>query len=86
MSNHGALLHGGDFSGMNLSGSIFNHENDSLDAVGWEESTWTGAYFHYLDLPYFPDGMVHHEYGIVIVPEPETLRILALGMMMTWGR
>ena len=67
-SNHGALLHGADFSGANLSGAIFNHENDALDAVDWEEAPWTAARFHYLDPPHFPDEMVHHEHGIVMVP------------------
>ena len=73
-SNHGTLLHGADFSGADLSGAIFNHENDALDAVGWEEATWTAAHFHYLDPPHSPDGMVHHKHGIVIVLEPATLR------------
>ena len=33
-----------------------------------------------------PNGMVHHEHGIVIVPEPVTLPVLVLGMLMAWRR
>ena len=53
---------------------------------GEKINDWTAARFHYLDPPHFPDGMVHHEHGIVIVSEPADLPVLALDMLMAWRK
>ena len=67
----GAELIQADLSGANLSDAISNHENEALNAAGWEEATWTDAHFHYLDAPHFPDGMIYTDHGITVrTPEP----------------
>ena len=79
----GAQLHEANFSGADLSGAIFDHENDAYDAVGWELAIWTGAHFHYLNQPLFPTGMIHTDHGIVVrTPEPSTLLLALLGLTL----
>ena len=79
----GAQLYEANFSGAELSGVIFDHENDALDAVGWETATWTGASFHYLNPTLFPTGMIYTDHGIVVrTPEPSTLLLALLGLAL----
>ena len=40
-----------------------------------ERSYWTDAYFYSYNPPSFPEGMVHHEHGIVIDLPPLTASI-----------
>ena len=84
MNNHSALLHGANFSGVNLLGSIFNYENDALDTIGWEEDAWSGSRFHYIDRPHFLEEMVHDDQSVVIVIDPATLPLLALCVLRGW--
>ena len=79
----GAQLYEANFSGADLSGVIFDHENDALDAVGWETATWTGAYFDYLNPALFPTGMIYTDHGIVVrTPEPAALLLALLGLAL----
>ncbi|MEC7502139.1 MAG: pentapeptide repeat-containing protein [Planctomycetota bacterium] len=79
----GANLHGANFSGADISGAVFNHEDDALDAVGWETATWTGARFHYRDIPHFPTGMIFKDHGIVVrTPEPSAILLALVGVAL----
>jgi MYXO-CTERM domain-containing protein len=79
----GADITGADFSFVELTGVDFNHENDLLDVIGWASATWTGAWFHYLGEPDWPDGMVHTDHGITVrTPEPSTILLALLGLAL----
>ena len=79
----GSQLYEANFSGAELSGVIFDHENDALDAVGWETATWTGASFHYLNPTLFPTGMIYTDHGIVVrTPEPASLLLALFGLAL----
>ena len=79
----GANLHGANFSGADISGAVFNHDDDALDAVGWETATWTGARFHYRDIPHFPTGMIFKDHGIVVrTPEPSAILLALVGLSL----
>ena len=79
----GAQLHEANVSGADLSGVIFDHENDALDAVGWETAIWMGANFHYLNPTLFPTGMIHTDHGIVVrTPEPAAILLALFGLAL----
>ena len=79
----GAQLDEANFVGADLSGAVFDHENDAYDATGWETATWTGASFHYLNPALFPTGMIHTDHGIVVrTPEPSTLLLALFGLTL----
>ena len=79
----GTQLHGANFSGADISGAVFNHEDDTLDVVGWETATWTGAHFNYRDVPHLPTGMIFKDHGIVVrTPEPRALLLALFGLAL----
>ena len=79
----GAQLDEAIFVESDLSGAVFDHENDAYDATGWETATWTGASFHYLKPALFPTGMIHTDHGIVVrTPEPSTLLLALIGLAL----
>ena len=79
----GADITGADFSFVDLTGADFNHENDLLDVIGWASATWTGASFHYLTEPDWPDGMYHPNHGITVrTPEPAGILLALLGLVL----
>ena len=78
------LLHGANFSGANLSGVVLDHpSNDLLDAQGWANATWAGAFFDYRDPPQFPEGMIHAAHGIAVrTPEPAAILLALFGLAL----